>query len=59
MPESQTQRLLMIPSVEELVKEGMGFAIPRTGVYDDQGFDDDFDLAAAFEEVAAYLEDAG
>lgn len=49
----------MIPSFEEFVKEDMGFSIPRTGVYDDQGFDDDFDLAAAFEEVATYLEDAG
>ena len=44
---------------EAWVLEDSGFCIPRKGVYDDQGFDDDFDIGAAFDEVAAYLEEAG
>ena len=41
------------------VTDDLGFSIPRKGVYDEGGFDDDFDTAAAFEEVRLYLEDNG
>ena len=44
---------------EEFVSQDMGFSIPRTGVYDDQGFDDNFCLNDAFDEIRLYLEEAG
>ena len=29
---------------EDFIREDMGFTIPRKGVYDDLGFDDEFDI---------------
>ena len=41
------------------VVEDSGFCISRKGVNDVGGFDDDFDINDAFEEVKLYLEDNG